>query len=507
MADKILKPNELDPDYLTDETGKYLLAVDEFLRDRSNAELAEVWPYLSTPLGSYRPLPQARKFHQSAAKRRWALGGNRSSKSRSLAVETVWKATGWHPYLSVPTPNTGWYATTTWPKLGELYREHLAVLLRGVPHRIIWHNRQFDIPEVIIVQTPDGESRIQCKAFEQGRESFQASAQHYIHFDEQFSRDIFVESITRIGAQQEADFAASMTPIESQPWLEERLVTKRQAGDAIFEFPLDDNRLSWGGFIPDERIDALIEEWPPEVRETRRKGKWGSFLGAIFQTFSRETHVVNEEREKRLFLLPGRTMLATIGSVDWGGSNPFGMIFAARVPHLDDDWYVYDEIYWDHRARGGRRLADLAADIKAKLAKWSTALSRCYADHDPTNVLEFRHNGIGTTPATKIGTQDEISRVGIEAIQTLLQLRQHLKTADWPNGRPRLHIAARCENLVREMALYRWQEVADPSMRSPKNIPLKVDDHLVDCLRYVVASESRHHARILDAGNFDRTFR
>lgn len=515
---KWLKPGTTDPDYLCqqDENGQwhYRLAIDDLLQELlangSDEEIQEAYRQYQKPLWQYRPLPQARKFHRSRKPNRWCLGGNRSSKTRSVSAECLYRALGQHPFRpDITAPRKIWYVATTWDKAGtSLWAENLKYLIQGFEHRIVWHNPAKQIPEIIFIPLDGGgESFIQFKTLEQGREEFQSASINDVFFDEQFPQSIFMESISRIGSEAAAETAASLTPINSQPWLEKRLLTEKLECDDIFEFPLDDNRDEHGGFIPSERITALIESWPPEVRETRRLGKWGAYLGAIFQSFKRETHVVDEAREKEVFFLPGRTMQATVGVIDWGGSNPFAMIFACRIPHLDDDWYVYDEIYWDHRSKGGRRLADLAGDIKAKLSSWKTHLSRCYADHDPTNVLEMRHCGVATTPAVKVGTQDEVSRIGIEAIQSLLQPRAHLTSQHWPGGRPRLHIAARCENLIREMALYRWSEVPEGAARSPKNVPIKTDDHCIDCLRYLVATEARQAPKLPDLGSYPRTFR
>lgn len=498
----ILKPSEVDPDYLCDESGHYRLAIADILCETefNSSDQEKAWAYVQTPIGSYRPLPQARKFHRSRAPFRWNIGGNRSSKSFSLAVETVWRLIGRHPWRpDLKTPQTGWYATTTFDKLGELYRIYLKPLLTGIKHRIIWHNKAKEIPDTILVFLASGVSRLVCKAFEQKREGFELASCDFIHFDEQFAQDIFIESISRIGSSQVAEFSASMTPINSQPWLERRLSEAKRGTDDVFSFPLDDNRADWGGFIPSERILALIEQWPVEVRETRRFGKWGAFLGAIYQTFSRDTHVVSEEREQRLFLKDGKFPYGTeiFGSIDWGGSNPFVFLWVAKIPHLDDDLYVFDEYYWPPKERGGRRLQDHAEEISARNAKWGVNLVRTYADHDPTNALEFFHYGVESQPANK----DVDS--GIEAVRSALSPRVDLLNDDWKFGRPAIHFAERCENSIREHAGYRWKPGTD--RQDAPDQPLKLNDHTCDATRYLVVGERMYipvTAAMIDTSSF-----
>lgn len=302
-------------------------------------------------------------------------------------------------------------------------------------------------------------------------------------------------------------FSAGMTPIESQPWLEDKLNgAELPPGYAVFEFPLDDNRISAGGFIDDERIDALIAEWPPEVRETRRLGKWGSYLGSIFQTFARDVHVVSEQKERELFLKGAKAdgklpyPMRAIGTIDWGGSNPFVFLWAVKIPWLDDDWYVFDELYWDFKVRGQRRLDQFADDIKQRTTQWATVLDHSWADHDPTNAAMFASYGIPSYPANK----DVL--LGIETVQGRLNPRPHLVDAYFPKGRPRVHIAARCKNLLRELPGYKWAEGTEK--RDARNEPQKKDDHAVDAFRYLLHSESmfdgRSRSKPVDLGRNNR---
>lgn len=517
----IRKPHESDKDYECDATGHYRLAIQDLVYRLTTEQRERAWEWAQTPLGGYRPLPNARKFHRSRKRFRHCLGGNRSSKSHSLAVETMWRAMGMHPFREdVKAPSVGWYATTTFEKVADTLWEKLdpakgglllGIEVLGYRWDIVWRSKQLGIPNKATIRLPGnkGTSEIWFKAYEQGRESFQAVALDYAHFDEQYSEPIFIETTSRIGPGRKMEFADALTPLNPSPWLEKRTSIEVPATDDVFYFPLDDNRTEWGGFIDGQLIDATIENWPPEARDTRRLGRWGSYVGQIFKSFDRAAHVVSAEKEKRCCFLAQRAMPLAIGGLDWGGSNPFCFLWACRLPHLDNDWYVFDELYWRYRDKGGRRLAELADDIRKQTEQWKTRLARVWADHDPTNAYEFQHAGVQTMPARKVGDADEISRAGIEDIQSLLNPREHLSNADWPKGRPRLHIAERCKNLIHEMQMYRWAEVADPTKRDPRDQPVKVDDHAVDALRYLIHSEKPFEGTgaMPDIGTYARTFR
>ena len=90
-----------------------------------------------------------------------------------------------------------------------------------------------------------------------------------------------------------------MTPIIFQPWLERRIEALPDT-DAIFYADLNDNRKNRGGYVDDKEIDLMIAEWPEDVQQTRVKGHFAAFLGAVYKTFNRDTHVVEPTTDAKL---------------------------------------------------------------------------------------------------------------------------------------------------------------------------------------------------------------
>jgi phage terminase large subunit len=243
-----------------------------------------------------------------------------------------------------------------------------------------------------------------------------------------------------------------MTPVLHQQWLEERIRALPET-DSVHYADLNDNRRSRGGYVDDREIDLMIAEWPPEVQETRIKGLFAAFLGAVFKTFNRDTHVVKP------FEIPADW--PRWRSIDWGFNNPFCCLWLAR--DSERRWYVYAEHY-------------LAQETLAYHAERIKQISgreryRCtWADHDAQDRYEFEKLSIKTTPAKKD------VHLGIEAVQSALKIQG--------DGRPRLFIFNTCKNLVREMTGYKWAEGTET--KDAKDEPLKVNDHGVDALRYSI---------------------
>jgi phage terminase large subunit len=403
----------------------------------------------------YKSLPALREFHKSQAKNRWLCGGNRSGKSEgNIGFDLCSFALGVHPYRRTPKDATIWAAANTWPLVGKLlWAEKIKTYLplSQIRPPIVWHNKQEEIPaELRLVNG----NRIEFKAYEQGRKAFEGRAIDAFYGDEQCKSDsegIWTEIQARL-MDKNGFSAQSMTPIIPQIWLEERIEDLPET-DEVFYADLNDNRKSRGGYIDDREIDELIAQWPAEVQETRIKGRFAAFFGAVYKTFNRSVHVVKP------FEIPADW--PRYRAIDWGFNTPFVCLWLARDP--DKRWYVYAEHYQAREtlAYHAERIKQVSGAEKYRVT---------WADHDAQDAHEFRNLGIGTMPAKKD------VHLGIEAVQAALKVQG--------DGKPRLFIFKTCRNTSKEVPGYKWAEGTES--KDPKDEPLKVNDHTCDCLRYAI---------------------
>ena len=402
----------------------------------------------------YRPLPAMRDFHRSPAKNRWLSGGNRSGKSEgNIGYDLCSFALGVHPYRRTPKNATIWASANSWPLVGKLlWSEKIrGYLSMSQIQSVSWHNKQDEIPaELRLVNG----NRIEFKAYEQGRKAFEGRAIDAFYGDEQINSDsegIWTEIQARL-LDKNGFSAQSMTPIIPQIWLEERIEALPET-DEIFYADLNDNRKSRGGHIDDREIDLMISQWPAEVQETRIKGRFAAFAGAVYTTFARDIHVIEP------FKIPADW--PRYRAIDWGFNNPFACLWLAR--DADRRWYVYAEHYQAREtlAYHAERIRQISGKEKYRVT---------WADHDAQDRHEFTKLGISTMPARKD------VHLGIEAVQAALKVQG--------DGRPRLFIFKTCPNTIKEMAGYKWAEGTET--KDAKDEPLKVNDHACDCLRYAV---------------------
>jgi hypothetical protein len=405
---------------------------------------------------TYRPRPTAREFHRSPAKFRFLLGGNRSGKSESnIGYDLSSFSLGLHPFRTTPPNAQIWACTINWEMVGSiLWRDKLRKYIPASQiASLVWHNRAMEIPRAI--QLVNG-TRIEMKAFEQSREAFQGKGLHAAYLDEQIPSN--AEALWQEIQSRLMDFngfcAWSMTPLIFQEFLEQRL-RDPQPTDSVHYMSLNENRRSQGGHVDDAEIDAMIREWPVEVQTTRIEGRFSSFVGSVYTTFSRDTHVTKP------FEIPADW--PRWRSIDFGYAVPFCCLWVAR--DHDRRFYLYREHYESQRTLSYH--AERIKQISGRERYRAT-----FADWDAQGRAELEDKGIKTVAARKD------LHAGIEAVQRVLKVQG--------DGRPRLFIFENCKNTIREIQGYRWRTGSEH--KNPVDEPEDVDNHAMDALRYAIFS-------------------
>lgn len=221
----------------------------------------------------------------------------------------------------------------------------------------------------------------------------------------------------------------------------EKLADGRERVKA-FHWELADNP-----FLAPEYVENLKRSTPAGMWYDRAiLGRWCMAEGIVYEGWGPGVHVIEP------FDPPADW--PRFAALDLGFDNPFVGLWGA-ADH-DGRLYVYDEHY-----QAGWLLGQHAEAIKLRgEVEWIVR------DHDAQEGAELEERGVHTVPAQKdvlLGIQKVASRLTVQ-----------------PDGKPRLFVTRNCENLIREVARYRWREGAK------KEEPLKQDDHSVDALRYMV---------------------
>lgn len=219
-------------------------------------------------------------------------------------------------------------------------------------------------------------------------------------------------------------------------------------------------RLSWSAYdnranLPPEYLAAL-EALPEVMRNRMLNGVWCDNTGAVYQEFDEGKHVVAP------FPIPPDWK--RMRAIDFGYTNPFVCLWGALDP--DGRLFLYREWY-----KASVRTAVHAETIRRLSGTESYFLT--VADHDAAERAELDSLGIRTEPAEK----NVIA--GIQRVKCRL--------ADAGDGKPRIFFFNTLRNLLSEIYDYRWADGGNGNVNA-KEEPVKLNDHAMDALRYMVAA-------------------
>jgi hypothetical protein len=192
----------------------------------------------------------------------------------------------------------------------------------------------------------------------------------------------------------------------------------------------------------------------------------------VYPLFRRDVHVVEP------FAIPAdwtRYM-----SIDPGLRNPTAVLWAAV--DSENTVFFYDEYYVPEKI-----IADHCAAIKMREGSVSIARRLIDPSASNRNLLngtsardEYAKHGIICIPA-----KNDLE-VGIDRVSRYLSLNQ-------ATGKPGVYFFSHLVNTIREITGYRWEEL-EPGGEEKKDLPekpVKRQDHLMDCLRYIIMDDPR----------------
>lgn len=446
---------------------RWVLDNQERVRD-DFPHLLPILEWCMHPYIAWRPRPdQPTEYDEQAsalnstARVTVILGGTGSGKTSCAACKTA------RYLLSKPAPREKcpfWVVGESYESVCEVC--WLEKLRNFIPERairkVVWMDSAREWPRAVILKDLHKTGTnwvIQFKSYEQGRKKFQAASIGGWWCNEETPMSIIEEIFGRC-REYDSPGWADFTPLEvkSPDW--PRVYEKWSQGAAEYSH--------WAFYhLNTELNTALAPGWaqrflstiPEDMRETRRIGTFSSFRGAVFKEFRRNLHVIDP------FDIPDDWR--RFRGIDFGFRNPTAVVWVARDP--DGRYYVYDEHY-----KAEQTIQFHADSIKAK--RWIDFpgwMRQLYGDHHAQERHEYLQHGLHIKPARK-----EIM-AGIEAIRRRLMVDG--------SGNPALFVFNTCEKLVEEIAGYRWPDGS--KTRNPSDLPMDKDNHAIDALRYVIASE------------------
>lgn len=192
--------------------------------------------------------------------------------------------------------------------------------------------------------------------------------------------------------------------------------------------------------------DRFAQEYLADFRKTE---------GLVYREFDRLKHLHSEHPA------PEKIIERLVG-IDWGYTNPAGVLLIEK--DYDNKFWVRSEYYQTQKTT--QEIIEYASSLRA---------NAYYPDPaEPDRLEEMRRAGLYVKEVNK----DVAS--GINHVRELFK-----------NGRISIHTS--CMNLIHELESYTYKE-KKPDKNAPEE-PIKENDHLADCLRYVLFMQGTKRRR------------
>lgn len=410
----------------------------------------------------YKPHKKQRKFHKSDANGRQYIGGNRSGKTTGGINEDIWWLTGRHPYLKLPEPPIIGRVTTVDFNTGaqEIIIPQLSQWL--APSDLIngsWedsYNKQFH------KLTLANGSELEIRSYDQDLEKFAGVPRHFVHFDEEPPKDIFMECKARL-VDYNGRWWMTMTPVEGMTWTLDEIFESENHNIHVTTVDIKDNP-----YLSKAAVKMLMEGYDEDERNIRGRGKYVPKAGFVYKHFQPEVHVIKGG-------VPNKEDWVHYRSLDAGYTNPTAVLYHAvhkrtgvvvtYREHYKAEWTVEQHaemlkaIEKEHTEQHGITYFLSVADPAIKQRQQTTGHSI---------QIEYSKHGIYWA----------LGNNNVEAGND--KMNNYLRLGKW-------FITEDCPNLIRETRRLRVAEYATSKLREKNNKqekPVKKNDHSCDSARY-----------------------
>lgn len=413
---------------------------------------------LDNPLYRFQPRPdqdhlqdQQNSFYQDRSDAIVvALGGNGSGKSFGGAARVV------RFLAETPPPDK---LTPFWVLSQNMELATATCWSQNLSHFIqpkyiqnqVWYSSAKGLPRSVVLQPHKNKNSwlIEFKSYDQGRQALQGANIGGFWLDEQCPFEIITEVLARTRKWRfTGNKTYTLTPVAPDIKLEEIAATPHPDWH-FYRLNTRCNDTINPDFVRQIEANELTE-----LIETRLTGAFAFYQGQIYKDFNPKLHVIEP-----ITIPPQWTVFR---GIDLGWSHCTACVWIAR--DHENKFYVFREYLQSQTY--------IEAHVKSINEGWDKFLCQGGTWIDSANaqvVAEMELHGLNARPAVKD------VKAGIGTIQSLLRER-------------RLFIFNNCENLIRQMRTYVWD---DKRIDEPKKETATQLYDLCDALRYALHSSQQ----------------
>ena len=307
-------------------------------------------------IDQYDPYPYQQQFHETGkdSNQRLLMAANRIGKSFCGAAEMSYHLRGiypdWWKGRRYDQPITAWAGGVS----NETTRDIVQAELLGSPddpdafgsgaipkNYIIKTERKPGVPNAksvaLIRHVSGGNSSLHFKAYEMGVEKWQGRSVDVVWLDEEPSRDIYSQAVTRT-LDRRGMVYMTFTPEAGMTETVAAFMNRIQAGQSLVNATWDDasekikSMKGQQGHLSEAVMEQILSAYSPHEREMRRYGRPSIGSGLIFPV---------DEEKIIIDPIAIKDHWPRIAAIDFGWDHPTAVVWCA-VDRDEDVFYVYD---------------------------------------------------------------------------------------------------------------------------------------------------------------------
>ena len=307
-------------------------------------------------IDQYDPYPYQQQFHETSkdSNQRLRMAANRIGKSFCGAAEMSYHLRGiypdWWKGRRYDQPITAWAGGVS----NETTRDIVQAELLGSPddpdafgsgaipkNYIIKTERKPGVPNAksvaLIRHVSGGNSSLHFKAYEMGVEKWQGRSVDVVWLDEEPSRDIYSQAVTRT-LDRRGMVYMTFTPEAGMTETVAAFMNRIQPGQSLVNATWDDasekikSMKGQQGHLSEVVMEQILSAYSPHEREMRRYGRPSIGSGLIFPV---------DEEKIIIDPIAIKDHWPRIAAIDFGWDHPTAVVWCA-VDRDEDVFYVYD---------------------------------------------------------------------------------------------------------------------------------------------------------------------
>jgi PBSX family phage terminase large subunit len=222
-------------------------------------------------------------------------------------------------------------------------------------------------------------------------------------------------------------------------------------------------------YLPEDFIQTLKNTYTGLFAQQEIMGEFVGFEGQVYQNFTHAKHIIKgakrivQDGQVGIEWPEGRVVFKEFAfGLDFGFANPMAAVIVGY--DYDGRAYILEEYY-----ERGVQIENVIAWLTEKMHTYPGL--KGYADpSEPQFIMKMIQSGI------RVQAANHAVLPGINSVYDALSIRE--------DGKARLYVLEECPTVIEEFTQYRYKDKKEGTPQ--KEEPVKVDDHLMDAIRYVI---------------------